>query len=41
LKLPLLRGLCFARGDKVNYFFNFSKYKINFPCDFLKKNTSR
>jgi hypothetical protein len=26
LKFPSLLGLCFARGDKVNYFFNFSKH---------------
>jgi hypothetical protein len=26
LKFPSLLSLCFARGDKVNYFFNFSKY---------------
>jgi len=26
LKLPLMLGLCLARGDKVKYFFNFSKH---------------
>ncbi|MEY3728163.1 MAG: hypothetical protein RL098_1637, partial [Bacteroidota bacterium] len=41
LKLPLMLGLCLARGDKVKDFFNFSKHYSIFPCDFLKKNTSR